>query len=89
MLPPGNTAHVAWLQIAMCDSGEVVWQRAFANPFLSYQHYCYFRRPFTAAYFEMHTGRAHYLRNVRSGCTNSLIPADGVLSSPRFSVGCV
>lgn len=49
----------------------------------------FFRRRFTAAYFDIHTGRAYYMRSARSGCTNSLIPADGVVSSPCFSVGCV
>jgi len=49
----------------------------------------FFRRTFTAAYFDIHTGRAYYIRNARSGCTNSLIPADGVVSAPCFSVGCV
>ena len=48
-----------------------------------------FRRNFTAAYFDIKTGQAHHVRSARSGCTNSLIPADGVLSSPCFSVGCV
>ena len=49
----------------------------------------FLRRTFTAAAFDRETGRAVYMRNVRSGCTNSLIPACGVLSSPCFSVGCV
>ncbi|MBT3379783.1 MAG: PQQ-binding-like beta-propeller repeat protein [Lentisphaerae bacterium] len=48
-----------------------------------------FRRTFTAAFFDVHDGKAYYMRNARSGCTNSLIAADGVLSSPCFSVGCV
>jgi len=49
----------------------------------------FFRRTYTAAYFDIKTGRAYYTRSARSGCTNSLIPADGVLSAPCFSVGCV
>jgi len=49
----------------------------------------FFRRRFTVAYFDIATGKATYLLNARSGCTNSLIPACGVLSSPCFSVGCV
>jgi len=31
----------------------------------------------------------YWLRNIRSGCSASLIPADGVLNAPCFSVGCV
>jgi len=49
----------------------------------------FFRRRFTAAYFDIETGKATYMLNARSGCTNSLIPACGVVSSPCFSVGCV
>jgi hypothetical protein len=43
----------------------------------------------SACYIEMATANRHYLRNVRSGCSNSLIAADGVLSVPCFSTGCV
>jgi len=49
----------------------------------------FFRRRFTAAYFDVTTGKATYMLSARSGCTNSLIPACGVLSAPCFSVGCV
>ena len=49
----------------------------------------FFRRRFTAAYFDVATGKATYMLSARSGCTNSLIPACGVVSSPCFSVGCV
>ena len=31
----------------------------------------------------------HYLFNIRSGCSNSLIAADGLLNVPNFAVGCV
>jgi len=30
-----------------------------------------------------------WLRNIRSGCSASLIPADGILNAPCFSFGCV
>ena len=49
----------------------------------------FLRRTHTAACFNVVTGETLYMRNVRSGCTNSLIPAGGVVSSPCFSVGCV
>ncbi len=41
-----------------------------------------------AAYFDLTTGQQTLLRGVRSGCTNSLIPAGGVLNAPNFAHGC-
>ena len=49
----------------------------------------FLRRTHTAACFNVVTGETLYMRNVRSGCTNSLLPAGGVVSAPCFSVGCV
>ncbi|MBI5687311.1 MAG: PQQ-binding-like beta-propeller repeat protein [Verrucomicrobia bacterium] len=43
----------------------------------------------SACYIELANGKRHYLRNVRSGCSNNLIAADGVLSVPCFATGCV
>ena len=34
-------------------------------------------------------GTRQHLRNVRSGCSNSLIAADGLLNVPNFAVGCI
>ncbi len=46
-------------------------------------------RAATAAYTDMATGGTTHLYGFRSGCRNSLIPADGVLSAPNFAYGCV
>ncbi len=40
------------------------------------------------SYFDFSTCRQTYLRGVRSGCTNSLIAADGLLNLPNFAHGC-
>lgn len=37
---------------------------------------------------DFRTGERTYFMSTRSGCTNSLIPADGVLAAPNFAVGC-
>ncbi|MFO7906165.1 MAG: PQQ-binding-like beta-propeller repeat protein [Pirellulaceae bacterium] len=37
---------------------------------------------------DFRTGEKTYFMSTRSGCTNSLIPADGVLAAPNFAVGC-
>ena len=41
-----------------------------------------------ATYFDLTSGRRMFLRGLRSGCTPSLIPADGLLNIPNFARGC-
>jgi outer membrane protein assembly factor BamB len=41
-----------------------------------------------ASYCDLSSGTLTYLRGIRSGCTNSLLPADGVLSAPNYSRHC-
>jgi len=41
-----------------------------------------------ASYLDFVSGRQTFFRGVRAGCTNSLIPADGLLNAPNFSHGC-
>ena len=48
-----------------------------------------FVRDRSACYVDLASGKASHLRNVRSGCSNSLIAADGLLTVPNFAVGCV
>ena len=43
----------------------------------------------SAAFFDMHSGGTGHLMGFRSGCRNSLIPANGVLNAPNFSSGCI
>ncbi len=41
-----------------------------------------------ASYFDLATGHQAFFRGIRSGCTNSLIPAGGILNAPNFAHGC-
>jgi outer membrane protein assembly factor BamB len=43
----------------------------------------------SASYIDLANGKKQDLYAVRSGCSNSLIAADGLLNVPDFSVGCV
>ena len=43
----------------------------------------------TVCYVELDGGKRHRLRNMRSGCSNSLIAACGILSIPNFARQCV
>jgi outer membrane protein assembly factor BamB len=40
------------------------------------------------SYYDLESCRQTYLRGIRSGCTNSLIPAGGLLNAPNFARGC-
>ena len=48
-----------------------------------------FLRNRTVCCIDPATQAKHYLRNVRSGCSNSLVAADGLLNVPNYAVGCV
>jgi outer membrane protein assembly factor BamB len=48
-----------------------------------------FLRDSCASYVEIETAEKHNLSNLRSGCSNSLVAADGLLNVPCFSVGCI
>ena len=41
-----------------------------------------------ASYFDVATGEHSFFRAIRSGCTNSLLPASGILNAPNFAHGC-
>ncbi|MFC1714541.1 PQQ-binding-like beta-propeller repeat protein [Candidatus Poribacteria bacterium] len=51
--------------------------------------YLAFLRDETACYVDLHNREKHYLRVIRSGCSASLIAADGLLNVPNFSAGCM
>jgi outer membrane protein assembly factor BamB len=48
-----------------------------------------FVRDRTAAYFDVESGKRYAIRNLRSGCSNSFVPADGLLNVPCFSSNCI
>lgn len=48
-----------------------------------------FLRYKSAAYVDLNQAQKFSLRNLRSGCSNSLMAAGGLLNVPCFSTGCV
>lgn len=48
-----------------------------------------FWRQICASYVDMETGKVESLRNLRSGCSNSIVAAGGLVSVPCYSIGCV
>ncbi|GAH68631.1 unnamed protein product, partial [marine sediment metagenome] len=45
-------------------------------------------RDASAAYVDMKTRLRYHFRGIRSGCTNNLLPAGGILNAPNLSHGC-
>jgi len=81
----GHTYAVATGEII---SGKSLFVRGGCNYAVANQHLL-FVRDRCASYVELDTQEKHYLRNLRSGCSNSLVAADGLLNAPCFSVKCV
>ncbi len=48
-----------------------------------------FSRYQSASFVDMTDRKRYLLRNIRSGCSNAYVPADGVVSVPNFSSGCI
>jgi outer membrane protein assembly factor BamB len=51
--------------------------------------YLMLMRDATVSYLDLATGKSQHMYAIRSGCSNSLIAADGLLNVPCFAVGCV
>jgi outer membrane protein assembly factor BamB len=56
---------------------------AVANPYLL------MFRDYSVGFVDLTCGKKEHLFAIRSGCSNSLIAADGLLNVPNFAVGCV
>lgn len=80
--------HTFQVRTGKCISERSLFRRGGCNYGVANEHLV-FVREFCATYVDVKSAQRHRLRNVRSGCSNSLIAADGVLSVPCFSVGCV
>ena len=71
---------------------EVPWEFTKSGHHCNYAiaspHLLTFRAA-SAGFTDVETGNTARLQGFRSGCRNSLIPANGVLNSPNFAHGCV
>jgi len=83
-----QAGHTYALKTGEIVSGESLFFRGGCNYAVASEHLL-FVRDRCASYVELDTRKKHYLRNVRSGCSNSLVAADGLLNAPCFSVKCV
>ena len=69
-------------------NGKALFQRGGCNYAVANENLILLR-DYCVSYVDVATDRQHSLRNVRSGCSNSLVAANGVLSVPCFSMRCV
>jgi len=46
-------------------------------------------RATTVSYLDLESGKMFYVRSARSGCSSSVIPADGLICVPNYAWGCV
>ena len=70
------------------DSGGTLFHRGGCAYAVGGEHLAFIRDK-TVCYVDIHSGKRHYLRNIRSGCSASLVAADGLLNAPNFSSGCM
>ncbi len=83
-----QAGHTYAVETGEILSGTSLFFRGGCNYAVASQHLL-FVRDACVCYVELDTGKKHYLRNLRSGCSNSLVAADGLLNAPCFSVNCV
>jgi outer membrane protein assembly factor BamB len=83
-----QAGHTYDLRTGELAGGKSLFVRGGCNYAVANEHLL-FVRDRCASYVELDTREKHYLRNLRSGCSNSLVAADGLLNAPCFSVKCV
>ena len=80
--------HVFDIRSGQLRSKDKLFVRGGCNYAVAGEHLILLR-DYCVSYVDLATEQHHSLRNIRSGCSNSLVAADGVLSVPCFSVRCV
>jgi len=76
------------------DTGEVVRDKSLfsrlggCNYGVAGKHLALLRDS-TVCWVDLDSGTKRFLRNMRSGCSASIVPADGLLNIPCFAPGCI
>ncbi len=81
----GHTYHVGTGELV---SGSALFRRGGCNYAVGGKNLLFLRSN-CATYVDIESGKEYAIRNLRSGCSNSLVAAEGLLNAPCFSVGCV
>ncbi|HHM12307.1 MAG TPA: hypothetical protein ENJ16_02045, partial [Planctomycetaceae bacterium] len=68
---------------------QVILKRQGGGNYAVGTRHLLFWRQICASYIDIETGETQSLRNLRSGCSNSIVAAGGIVSVPCYSIGCV
>ncbi|MBP88525.1 MAG: hypothetical protein CMJ64_17720 [Planctomycetaceae bacterium] len=83
-----QTGHTYNVSTGDLVSGEALFRRGGCNYAVGGKNLLFLRSN-CATYVDIESRQEYAIRNLRSGCSNSLVAADGLLNAPCFSVGCV
>ncbi|MDG1895402.1 MAG: PQQ-binding-like beta-propeller repeat protein [Fuerstiella sp.] len=83
-----QTGHTYGVASGDLVNGAALFRRGGCNYAVGGKNLLFLRSN-CATYVDINTRQEYAIRNLRSGCSNSLIAADGLLNAPCFSVGCV
>ena len=83
-----QTGHTYDVGTGELVSGAALFRRGGCNYAVGGKNLLFLRSN-CATYIDIETRQEYAIRNLRSGCSNSLVAADGLLNAPCFSVGCV
>jgi outer membrane protein assembly factor BamB len=83
-----QTGHTWKVSTGEVVSGSALFRRGGCNYAVGGKNLLFLRSN-CATYVDVNTKQEYAIRNLRSGCSNSLVAADGLLNAPCFSVGCV
>ncbi len=83
-----QTGHTYEIATGKTLDGTPLFRRGGCNYAVGNKNLLFLRSN-CAAYVDIESRQQYNLRNLRSGCSNSLVAADGLLNVPCFSVGCV
>ncbi len=72
----------------LVDKSRLFTRSGGCNYTVGNKHLLFLRNK-CASYVDIDSKKEYSLRNLRSGCSNSLVAADGLLNVPCFSTGCV
>ena len=83
-----QTGHTYEVASGTLVSGDALFRRSGCNYAVGGKNLLFLRSN-CATYVDIESRQEYAIRNLRSGCSNSLVAADGLLNAPCFSVGCV
>ena len=83
-----QTGHTYDVRTGDLVSGKALFKRGGCNYAVGGKNLLFLRSN-CATYIDIDSRQEYAIRNLRSGCSNSLVAADGLLNAPCFSVGCI